>query len=362
MNRWLRTINGVFSIARDATLNILTSRAYDLFYVVENADWSIRWDGKYITENLNQQKLLRSKVIVDDIGIRNKIIHYGSENTLIGKSGIKRLDATNKAVVTWFHVSPGDERTKYVPALNKIAAKVHTSCQITKRELISWGLKEDKIAVIPLGVDLGLFRPPTGNEKVALRKKFNIPDGKIVIGSFQKDGNGWGEGLEPKMIKGPDVFCDVVAGLNKKFDIHVLLTGPARGYVKRRLTEQGISFTHQYLDRYEKIAEYYRALDLYIVASRAEGGPKSILESMASGIPVVSSEVGMAPDAIRDGWNGLLAPVDSTVDLLGKSSHIIEEGELRSKIVENALVEVKKYDWSVIARAYMEQIYLSMGK
>jgi len=53
----------------------------------------------------------------------------------------------------------------------------------------------------------------------------------------------------------------------------------------------------------------YQALDLYIVTSRQEGGPKAILESMASGIPIVSTRVGQAADIIHHQQNGWMVDV-----------------------------------------------------
>ena len=110
----------------------------------------------------------------------------------------------------------------------------------------------------------------------------------MVIGSFQKDGKGWGEGNEPKLIKGPDV----------------LLTGPARGYVKTGLESLKIPCKHLYLQDYREIGKYYQALDAYLVTSREEGGPKGVLESMASGIPLISTRVGQAQDLVKQGING----------------------------------------------------------
>ena len=54
----------------------------------------------------------------------------------------------------------------------------------------------------------------------------------------------------------------------------------------------------------------YSALDAYVVPSRQEGGPKSVLEAMASGVPIVSTRVGQATELIRDGENGRLVEVE----------------------------------------------------
>ena len=99
--------------------------------------------------------------------------------------------------------------------------------------LKKWGINEKKIIIIKVGFAPEIFKKRT--KLKSSKEKFDIPHNKIVIGSFQKDGNGWGEGITPKLIKGPDIFCKVIIELSKVFDIHVLLTGPSRGYVKKRL-------------------------------------------------------------------------------------------------------------------------------
>jgi glycosyltransferase involved in cell wall biosynthesis len=122
---------------------------------------------------------------------------------------------------------------------------------------------------------------------------------------------GWGEGLEPKLVKGPDVLVEALALVHERVDrLVVLLTGLARGYVRRGLEERGISHVHRLLPDRDALADAYQALDAYVVASRQEGGPKGVLESLASGVPLVSTRVGQAVDLVRDGENGLLVEVD----------------------------------------------------
>ena len=72
---------------------------------------------------------------------------------------------------------------------------------------------------------------------------------KILIGSFHKDGNGWDDGLTPKLIKGPDIFIKTINEIKKKIgrdQFAVVLTAPARGYIKERLTKNSIEFFHFY--------------------------------------------------------------------------------------------------------------------
>ena len=126
-----------------------------------------------------------------------------------------------------------------------------------------------------------------------------------MVGSFQKDGVGWGDGQEPKLIKGPDVFLEAMELLRIRVpELFVLLSGPARGYVKTGLDRLGVPFKHLYVDSYPEVGQLFQALDAYIVSSRQEGGPKAVLESMASGVPLVTTRVGQAMDLVHHDVNG----------------------------------------------------------
>ena len=333
-----------------------------LCYVIESADWSTKWDGKYITESLNNQKLLKARTTLTHKGIRNQIIHFGSRNLFLPNAW-SEIDSSNKIVFTWFHGTEEDKAPgnlamiKALPEASQKAEIIHTSCSISEANLIKWGVPPDKIVVVPLGIDLGIFNPVSEGQKRRIREELGLPQDKTIIGSFQKDGVGWGEGLEPKWVKGPDIFVKVIAELINHYDILVLLTGPARGNVKRELDKIGVPYRHSLLKDYGEIPKYYNALDLYLVTSRAEGGPKAVMESMATGVPILSTRVGMAVDVIKNGHNGLLAEIDDAGALVEKTVRIMEDKGLTGQMVRNALDTVKKYSWENIAREYYEKIY-----
>lgn len=335
---------------------LVTNRAArkDLYYVVEGANWSIDHDGRSITANLSD---LTSAVVTTFNGIRNSIVHFGSVNTFLGNDGPKFPHKTNKVVVTWFHISPGDKRVEFIPEADKHVDLWHTACNITRNKLVELGVTPEKLTVIPLGVNLSVFGVPTSQHKENIRSKLGISKEKIAIGSFQKDGNGWGQGLEPKLIKGPDIFCDVVEELSRKYDLFVVLTGPARGYVRKRLENSGIPYSHHFLNEPDDVALYYKALDLYIATGRHEGGPKSLVESLASGIPLVSTRAGMAPDIIIDGENGFLCDTDDIDQMVRKCVTILEDNKRKEKIIAGGLITVRQYDWSIIAQRYENGLY-----
>lgn len=335
---------------------ILLSFRADVIFVIEEGNWAIAWVGKYITESLKKLKLINTELSTPFFA-RNKIIHFGSINCLINPYGLIELKESNKHIVTWFHILPEDRRLKIIPLLNKKVDFLHTSSNLTKKILIESGFNDKKIIVIPLGVDLSHFKKYNEKQKPQLRKKYNLPTDKIIIGSFQKDGVGWGEGLEPKLVKGPDVFCEAVKKIQEKFDIHIFLTGPARGYIKKKLEEYHIPYTHIFLENYLDIVECYNSLDLYLVTSRAEGGPNALLEGMATGVPIVTTNVGMAPDLIKQGINGFMTNIEDIDQLYQFSCEVLKNKELKKELIKNGIKTVQKYNWEYVAKQYYQKIY-----
>lgn len=332
-----------------------------IYYIVEPIGWSINWDGKYITENIKRvfkhpAKVLKiSKIRLSRI--QNQILHFGSRSTYLPYNH-EYINKNNKIIMTWFHGTDEDiEYIRLLPKISKDLSVIHTSCTITRDQLIRWGAAHEKIKIIPIGVDIDLFNSMKKYNKKDIRKGLGIPDNVTCIGSFQKDGDGWGEGNSPKMIKGPDIFCDVIEKLNKRYPVFVLLTGPARGYVKNRLDKAGIPFKHFYLKNYLNIVKFYKALDLYLISSRAEGGPKALLESFASGVPLVSTDVGMVHDIAQNGSNALVSEADQIESLVNNCRRVIEDYDLKSRLISGGYKTVKDFDWKIIAGRYYREIY-----
>tara|TARA_Y100000590_G_scaffold465931_1_gene639698 strand:- start:3077 stop:4075 length:999 start_codon:yes stop_codon:yes gene_type:complete len=217
----------------------------------------------------------------------------------------------NKVVLDYFHGNPNSDNSFYENYKNLFNfSRRFDRIRVTHREifdLLDKDTLKGKIYKIPLGIDIKNFNYVNLNKKLSLRKKLNIPQEAFVIGSFQKDGSGWGKGNEPKKVKGPDILINAIKLLNKKIkNLFILLLGPSRGYVVNKLKENKINFLHYQLNEsdYLNIESYYNCLDAYLITSRQEGGPKSLLESMACKIPVVSTNVGQAQDLLINNENG----------------------------------------------------------
>ena len=132
---------------------------------------------------------------------------------------------------------------------------------------------------------------------------------------------------EPKAIKGPDLLVRALERLRPEApELAVLLTGPSRGYVRRELDRLGIPHRHVLAATREELARAYHALDLYLVTSRQEGGPKAALETAAAGVPLVTTRVGQAQELLEHGRTAALVDVED-VDGLVEWATRVHAGE-----------------------------------
>ncbi len=341
------------SLIRNGLSNVVGN---SLTYVVDGRGWSIRQDGLEITGALNDLGSLHAGISYSPMGVRGQIIHFGSVGTFFRNDFSESIHPSNSAVLTWFHVAPGDPRLKQVRHAQVFFKFIHTSCLTTKKTLIAAGVNESKIRVIPLGVNTNLFRPVNAKSRSSVRERLGVPQNRFVVGSFQKDGEGWGEGLKPKYVKGPDVFVETMIKV-KHLKPLVLLTGPSRGYVKKRLEAEKIEYKHLYVKDFAELSCLYHALDMYLISSRVEGGPKAILEAWASGIPVVSTKVGMVADICVNKEDVLLADSEDVSLLSRHIEQLVENIDQRSSLSRAGLNRVQDFTWSSVAMRYYNELY-----
>ena len=180
------------------------------------------------------------------------------------------------------------KRDKYVDLYHVISD--HTKNQLEK-------LTQKKIISIPFWVDETIFYEI--NDKQAIRDKYGIEGNKYLIGSFQRDTEG-SDLKSPKLIKGPDIFFEIVKqihSVNKNMEI--ILSGKRRNYLIDKLEEFKIPYKYFEMIQIHEVNELYNILDLYIVSARVEGGPQAIMECAVNKTPIVSTDVGIAPQILK---------------------------------------------------------------
>jgi len=217
-----------------------------------------------------------------------------------------------------------------------------------------------KVFFIPYTVNTSLFHPLEKAERKHRREKFKIPENAYVIGNFMRDSTA-GATSSPKLVKGPDIFADIVSSLHRKgHPVHVLLAGPRRHWMCKTLDERGVPYNYagykvgfddmriNTLKR-KKLNVLYNMLDLSLVTSRSEAGPHAILEAAAAQCPQASTKVGIAPDVLPP--ENIYETVEGGVNLIEKD---IESRFLRQN-VENIYNQIlTSYTPEAVSPLYKE--------
>ena len=178
---------------------------------------------------------------------------------------------------------------------DKFVTYYHAVSEKTKIDLES--ITNKKIITLPFWVNNKIFFPI--KDKSFLKKKYSIPNNSYVVGSFQRDSEGHDVTL-PKLSKGPDRLIEIFIDLNKKKkNLIVILTGRRRDYLLSKLEENKIKYLYFNMTSFTELNEIYNILDLYVVASRVEGGPQAIVECASAKVPIISTNVGLASQILN---------------------------------------------------------------
>ncbi|MDD1706060.1 MAG: glycosyltransferase family 4 protein [Methanoregulaceae archaeon] len=208
-----------------------------------------------------------------------------------------------------------------------------------KQQILTWyPIPEDKIVVIPNGVDSGRFRPDPGKGS-QLRARYGISDGEMVLifvgNLFQ--------------VKGLDL---VISTLEKLEGVTLFVIGEDvnlesyRNRVQNKGLQDRIIFTGRILSGIE---DYYAASDAFVLPSESEGLPLSALEAAASGLPLIVTAVGGLPDVVSDGVNGFITKRNAD-DIGGKIRMLLEDPERRMMMGREARISAERYSWDQVVR------------
>lgn len=247
------------------------------------------------------------------------------------------------------HVTNAEEWEDQIVPLTEANAVV-VIAEEWKAFLHAKGVPPEHIYLFNIGVDTAVFYP--FHNKVAARKRLGIRSNTCLIGYSAKfSSNNGGR-------KGVEIFLDalkITADAGHNFG--VLITGPGWDAAVEQIENYGIEvYYHPFLpDKLMPIL--YNALDLYVVTSRIEGGPAPLIESMACGIPVVTTPVGIVREYIQDGVNGLVVPKDDAPACAQAILRLLSSSELRSQLANAALQTVERHLTWDKTLAGIEQLY-----
>jgi glycosyltransferase involved in cell wall biosynthesis len=141
-------------------------------------------------------------------------------------------------------------------------------------------------------------------------------------------------------------------------------SGPELAHLQAVAAGLGLGAAVQFAGRLERqaMAELYRSADLMWNPSLTDNMPNSVLEALASGVPVVSTSVGGVPYLLEHGRTGLLVEPAQPAALAEAAARVLGDAGLRASLVSAGLEEVRRYTWDQVAPLLHRSYLQAMGK
>jgi glycosyltransferase involved in cell wall biosynthesis len=197
----------------------------------------------------------------------------------------------------------------------------------------------DKYVVVPNGVNLSEIRGSRGSAS-KLKGRFNVlfPGGA----RFVKGGDLVVRAMPAVIAEAPDVH------------LYVAWNVPPDHEMRRMVKHLGLDDNVTFLGSLPKreLQSLLSSVDMLVMPSRDEAFGIVYLEAMALGKPIVASNKGGIPEVVKNGRNGILVELDPGQIAQAIISLVRDEG-LRTKMTQNDLEDVARFDWSRIADDYL---------
>jgi len=178
-------------------------------------------------------------------------------------------------------------------ALERVDTVMSNAASVAARVEETCGYPAERVHIIPNGVE----RPPVDDPATArgqVRKQLRIPESAFAIGSVGR--------LHP--VKGFDIAVEAISQLIQNGrDAHLILVGdgPEESRLRNLVESLHLQSRVHFPGRRTDIGRWLAAMDVFVNTSHSEGMSQSLVEAMASGLPLVVTDVGDNPDLVGDG-------------------------------------------------------------
>lgn len=214
------------------------------------------------------------------------------------------------------------------------------------------GIPERKILQICNGVDTTRFAPVAGDEPDRRDQPRRSGSEELIVGVVGRLQEVKNQAFAIRTFlkmrdADPELFSEVrlvIAG-----------DGPLASQLQAQIDASGLGDHVQLLGHRENIAEFMRAIDVFLLPSRNEGISNTLLEAMACGKPAIATRVGGTPEVIADGETGFLVAPDDSEDLISKIRIYAAKPGLRSSHGRSARSRIlKHFGLDVMVSGYIE--------
>ena len=232
----------------------------------------------------------------------------------------------------WLYEAPRPELVRANRYCSRLAHRVLANSKgvvtlLEKEE----GVSPARIVEIPNFLSESAFERVDEAARGAQRRAWGVPDGAFVVGMVAR--------LSP--VKNHGLLLEAVARLDGRLHVVLVGDGPSRAALEARAGELGIADRLHFLGEVVSGRNQHQYFDASVLCSTSEGFPNSLIEAMAVERPVVSTPVGGVNDAIVDGVNGLLVPIDNPDALADAIRRLEADPRLRGRLAAAGLATTR---------------------
>jgi sugar transferase (PEP-CTERM/EpsH1 system associated) len=206
---------------------------------------------------------------------------------------------------------------------NRADHVLSVSSRLAERMAEAVGVPLDRVHVIRNGVNLARF---SGRRSAEARRALGASVATtVVIGAA-------GRLVD---VKDHATFVEAIAALKaRRHDVVGVIAGdgPLKADLEARITRAGLEGGVRLLGHRGDIEQVFEGLDIFVQSSKSEGMSNTILEAMASGLPVVATHVGGADEMVVAGETGILVPPSNADRLADALERLIEGPGLRTRM------------------------------
>jgi len=197
-------------------------------------------------------------------------------------------------------------------------------------------INEDNISLVPNGIAIDQFdKKISQQEKKHFYEQHEISPNKTILTMVARLDH-------PKDQK---TLIEALKHLPNVSNYHLLLVGEGskREELQQLCRKLGLSNYVDFVGYYNDIPKLLDLTDIFVLSTKWEGLPQSVLEAMASGTPVIATDVSGNNDLISHEYDGLLVPVEKSAELSNAIQRLQNNKNLRNIIAQNGLETIRQF-------------------
>jgi len=279
------------------------------------------------------------------------VTHSSTDSWLVAIARV--LSRRVFSIIRVRHVSAPISKNFLTKWLYSSAAKIVTTSEAIKEHIAArLGIDDSKIFAVPTGVDTSYFSPCTTQVKMKLRRKWSISDRTFVFGMVSTLRSWKGHSYAIRALKRlEDLDCLLI----------IVGDGPQFENLKIEVDALGISERVIFRGYISDVREDLYTFDAFLQPSYAnEGVSQSLLQAMASGLPVIVSDIGGLNEVVVEQSNGLICPPQDDEHLAQYMRALVDQTFDRKCLGKAARKDVEKNHSLESMRLQMERLLESV--